>query len=59
MSLISYVKIAMNKQHSYSRVAVIRINVHPVGENPTNTPHVFHAQSTYGPRSYVSHVVHV
>jgi hypothetical protein len=41
------------------RVVAIRIDIHHVWENPTNTSHVFHAQSTYGPRSYVSHVVHI
>jgi hypothetical protein len=48
---------AANKRYSYPRVAAIRIDVHPAGENPTNTPHVSHAQSTYGPRPYMSHVV--
>jgi hypothetical protein len=47
-----------NKRYSYLIAAVIQIDVHPAGENPTNTPHVFHAQSVYGPRSYVSHAVH-
>jgi hypothetical protein len=42
--------------YSYPRVTAIRIDVHPIGENPTNTPHASHAQSAYGPRSYVSHV---
>jgi hypothetical protein len=41
------------------RVTVIRIDVHPAGENPTNTPYTFHAQSVYGPGPYVSHVVHI
>jgi hypothetical protein len=59
MPLISYVKTATNKWYSYPRVTAIRINIHPVGENPTNTPHVFHTQSVYGHRSYISHVVHV
>jgi hypothetical protein len=50
---------ATNKQYSYPRVAAIQINVHLAGENSTNTPHTFHARSTYGPRLYVSHIVHV
>jgi hypothetical protein len=33
---------------------VIRIDVHPVGENPTNTSHAFHAQYVYGPRPYIA-----
>jgi hypothetical protein len=49
--------IVANKRYSYPRVAAIRIDVHPVGENPTNTPHAFHTQSVYGSRSYVSHVI--
>jgi hypothetical protein len=48
---------ATNKQHSYPRVVVIQIDVYPVGENPTNTPYTSHAQSTYGLRPYVSHMV--
>jgi hypothetical protein len=59
MPLISYVKTTTNKQYSYLRVTVIRIDAHPVGENLTNTPHTLHAQSTYGHRPYVSHVVHI
>jgi hypothetical protein len=55
--LINCVKTAMNKRYSYPRVTVIRIDVHPVGENPTNMPHASHAQSVYGPRPYVSHVI--
>jgi hypothetical protein len=43
----------------YPRVAVIRIDVHPVGENLTNTSYAFHAQSMYGPWPYVSHAVHI
>jgi hypothetical protein len=35
--------------YSYPRVTVIRIDVLPAGENPTNTSHAFHAQSAYGP----------
>jgi hypothetical protein len=49
--------IAANKRYSYLRVAAIQIDVYPVGENLTNTPHASHAQSAYGPRPYVSHVV--
>jgi hypothetical protein len=37
-----YVMTAINKRYSYPRVAVIRIDVHPTGKNPTNTPHVFY-----------------
>jgi hypothetical protein len=50
---------ATNKRYSYLRVVVIQIDVHPTEENLTNTPHDFHARSTYDPRPYVSHVVHV
>jgi hypothetical protein len=57
MPLISYMKTATNKWYSYPRVAVIQINVHLTGENPTNMPHASHAQSTYGPKPYVSHAV--
>jgi hypothetical protein len=28
-----------NKRYSYPRVAAIRIDVHPAGENPINTTH--------------------
>jgi hypothetical protein len=45
--------------YSYPRVAAIRIDENPVGENPTNTPHAFHAQSAYDPIPHVSHVVHI
>jgi hypothetical protein len=45
--------------YSYPRVTSIRIDVHPAGENSTNTPHGFHARSTYDPRPYVSHMVHI
>jgi hypothetical protein len=48
---------AANKRYSYLRVVVIRIDVHPAGENPTNTPLASHAQFMYGPRPYVSHTV--
>jgi hypothetical protein len=51
------VKTVTNKRYSYSRVTVIRIDVHPTGENLINTPHTFHARSTYDPQPYVSHVV--
>jgi hypothetical protein len=53
MQLISYVKTITNKQ------LLIRIDVHPVGKNPTNTPHSFHAQSAYASRPYVSHKVRI
>jgi hypothetical protein len=46
--------IAINKRYSYPRVKAIRIDVHPAGENPTNTSHAFHAPSAYSPRPYVS-----
>jgi hypothetical protein len=48
---------ATNKRYSYLRVTVILIDVHPAGENPTNTPYASHTQSAYGPRPYISHVV--
>jgi hypothetical protein len=57
MPLISYVKTATNKRYSYMRVAAIQIDVHLAGENSTNTTHAFHAQSAYGPRPYISHMV--
>jgi hypothetical protein len=31
----------------------------PYRGNPTNVPHTSHAQSTYGPRVYVSHTVNI
>jgi hypothetical protein len=34
---------ATNKWYSYPRVAVIRIDVHPTGENLINMSHTFHA----------------
>jgi hypothetical protein len=34
--MISYVKTATNKRYSLRRVTTIRIDVHPVGENPIN-----------------------
>jgi hypothetical protein len=52
-------KTATNKRYSYSRVVAIRIDVHPAGENPTNMPHTFHAQSAYDHQLYVSHVIHI
>jgi hypothetical protein len=45
--------------YSYPRAAVIGIDVHPVGENLTNTPHASHTQSAYGSRPYVSHEKHI
>jgi hypothetical protein len=45
---------ATNKQYSYPRVAAIRIDIHPAGENPINTPHTFHARSMHGHRPYIS-----
>jgi hypothetical protein len=59
MSLISYVKTAMNKRLLISESRTIRIDVHPVEENPTNIPHGFHTQSAYDAQPYVSHVVHI
>jgi hypothetical protein len=59
MSLISYAKPVMNKRYSYPRVTAIRIDVHHARGNLTNTTQAFHAQSAYGPRPYVSHVVHI
>jgi hypothetical protein len=37
-SVINYVMTATNKRYSYPRVTAIRIDVHPVGENPNNMP---------------------
>jgi hypothetical protein len=48
---------ATNKQYSYLSVAVIRIDVHPAGENSTNTPHASYTRSTYDPQPYISHTV--
>jgi hypothetical protein len=45
---------ATNKQYSYLIVVAIRINVHPIGENPINMLHAFHARFAYGPRPYIS-----
>jgi hypothetical protein len=39
---------ATNKRYSYPRVVVIRIDVHPAGENLINTSHAAHTQSAYG-----------
>jgi hypothetical protein len=58
-SLIYYAMAATNKRYSYPRVAMIQIDVYPAGENTTNTLHAFYAQSAYGHRPYVSHVVYV
>jgi hypothetical protein len=44
-----------NKQYSYLRVAMIRIDVHSAGENLINMPHIFHARFVYGPGLYISH----
>jgi hypothetical protein len=38
--LIYYVMTATNKQYSYPRVTVIRIDVHLEGKNPTNMTHM-------------------
>jgi hypothetical protein len=32
---------------------MIRIDVHPAGENPMNMPHAFHAWFAYGPGPYI------
>jgi hypothetical protein len=53
-SLIYYMMTATNKRYSYLRVTVIRIDLHPVGEIPINTPHVFHARFAYAPGPYIS-----
>jgi hypothetical protein len=51
MQLISYVKTATNKRYSYPRVAVIWIDVHPVGETqPTH-----HTHPTLSPRMVLDH----
>jgi hypothetical protein len=51
MTLSSYVKTATNKRYSYSSVTIIRIDVHPAGENLINTTHTLptpvHVRSTY------------
>jgi hypothetical protein len=44
----------INKRYPYLRVTAIRIDVHPVGENPINTPQAFHARFAYGPGPYIS-----
>jgi hypothetical protein len=54
-----YMMTATNKQYSYPRVVAILIDVYHVGENPINTSHAFHAQFMYGPRLYVSYMVHI
>jgi hypothetical protein len=48
-------------RYSYPRVVVIRIDVHPTGENPTNTPctlstpvHTCPAYAFYGQSPYVT-----
>jgi hypothetical protein len=52
---------ATNKRLPYLRVVVIRINVHPAGENPTNTictlltpVHVRPAYASYGRSPYMA-----
>jgi hypothetical protein len=44
-------RLSQTSGYSYPRVAVIRINVHPTGENPTNTlrtlPTPVHSRPTY------------
>jgi hypothetical protein len=49
--LIYYMMTVTNMRYSYLRVAVIRIDVHPTGENPTThrTP------STLMPRMTIDH----
>jgi hypothetical protein len=57
---LSYLRGDCHKQAvTHIRVVAIRIDVHPAEENPTNTSHAFYTQSAYGPRPYVSHVVHI
>jgi hypothetical protein len=40
--------------YSYLRVTVIRIDVHPAGENLNNTSYALHAWFAYGPGPYTS-----
>jgi hypothetical protein len=47
-----------NKWYSYLRVAAIRIDVHPAGQNLINTSHAFHTRFMYGPGPYISHGTH-
>jgi hypothetical protein len=49
---------ATNKWYSYPRVATLRIDVHHLGENLINTPHIFHARSVYGLQPYISRDPH-
>jgi hypothetical protein len=60
MSLISYVKTAMNKQYSYLKVAAIQIDVHPAGENPIHMtrklPAPVHVRPTYTSRGQSTYV---
>jgi hypothetical protein len=49
--LIYYVMTATNMRYSYLRVAVIRIDVHPTGENQT----IHHTPSTIRPRMTINH----
>jgi hypothetical protein len=44
--------------YSYLRVATIRIDVHPAGENPTNTPHASHAQCMVLDHTYFTRPTH-
>jgi hypothetical protein len=37
---------------------MIQIDVHPVGENPINTPHALRARFAYGPEPYISRGLH-
>jgi hypothetical protein len=37
---------------------MIRIDVHPAGENSINTPHTFHARFAYSPGPYISRGLH-
>jgi hypothetical protein len=47
-----------NKRLLISRVAAIRIDVHPAGKNLNNTSCALHTWFAYGPEPYVSHDSH-
>jgi hypothetical protein len=38
-------RLPQTSSYSYPRITVIRIDLHPVGEYPTDTPHAFHVWS--------------
>jgi hypothetical protein len=56
-SAIIYVMTATNKRLLISETHDDSNRCTPCRGNPTKMPHAFHAQSTYGPRPYVSHAV--